>query len=1159
MQWMQKLIPGFMAISLLISLQACQDSGGKKKEPEVLSVDVHLRLPVSGDFQLTTAHPDVDLESLDADAFGQVYRLSLLQKEVELELTTAGAIVQSYRITPDQSQVWLFAASPEVYLTPPPIIPQSADELVIYYQAPSSEGFGLHVWDAVGGRAWTSWEQALNWDGQEATYGEYVSIKLPPQSAYSAAPGPYEKMPERLGLIVHRGEEKATDGDVIARPQNDGNLLFLSQGSGQVYCTPDLKPCDISPKLTGAAAHWVSRNELLWQAEGAASYFLLASPEGNLMQQNLQEAINKLERFELQANSSISGEALKNFPHLRKFRSFTLQDEHDISQLLKSELIAVAVNDKGGIIYATRVQLGGVLDDVFAFAGDLGLVLEPKPQLRLWAPTAQSVELRIYDGEKKLLQSPAMKEENGVWQADLDEQWVNRRYFYRYAMQVFHPISGHIERYEVTDPYSVSLSTNSQYSQMVDLNAADLKPEAWDDLSRTPIKPTDMSIYEVHVRDFSIADSSLAENWRGTYMAFTANNEKNTSVGVQYLQGLREAGLTHIQVLPVYDFATVNEDPQQTLNLDDPFRLLCEGFEPAKDECKKYGDFTIGEAFQLIPKDDETISLLNKRLADQDSYNWGYDPFHYGVPEGSYATDAEGEQRILEFRSMVKALKDMGYRFAMDVVYNHTYASGLFSNSVLDRVVPGYYHRLNPFSGAVETSTCCANTASERVMMEKLMIDTLKRWVDDYQVDAFRFDLMAHHMKANMLKVKEILGPDIYIYGEGWDFGEVGQNQRGVNASQLNLTGAGIGSFNDRLRDAVRGGGAFDCGYLLYQQGLLNGLAFDDNGRGGMLRPAGGSADCANRDDYVEVSDEEKRTTALYFQDRVRLGLLGSLQSVEFTSSNGRIISGQELDYYGAPAAYTASPEETINYVQNHDNQTYWDINQIKLPFDLTMEERVRVHNLGVSVTMLSTGVPYFEMGMEILRSKSLHRDAYNSGDWLNQVDFSLMTHNWDRGLPMEREEGANVKVLDEVITALPEGPETEHMQRSLDHFRELLQIRKSSPLFRLATAADVKNKLSFLPGSETELGLIAMHIVDGPCQDVDLDENLAEALLIFNLRAEAVSIAWPDELNLHPVQQASSDPLLAQARYVEGSLQVPARTMAIFTGLQPTDATCVR
>ena len=217
---------------------------------------------------------------------------------------------------------------------------------------------------------------------------------------------------------------------------------------------------------------------------------------------------------------------------------------------------------------------------------------------------------------------------------------------------------------------------------------------------------------------------------------------------------------------------------------------------------------------------------------------------HYTVPEGSYATDAEGAARTLQFRSMVSALNGDGLRFVMDVVYNHTADSGQTGANDLDRIVPGYYHRLDA-TGKVTTSTCCADTATEHMMMGKLLIDSVLTWAKQYKVDGFRFDLMGFQPKALMLQLRSKLnaltlardgvdGRSIYLYGEGWNFGTVANNALFVQASQLNLAGTGIGTFNDRIRDAVRGGGPFDTDPRT--QGFASGLYTDPNGDHGQRR-----------------------------------------------------------------------------------------------------------------------------------------------------------------------------------------------------------------------------------------------------------------------------------------------------------------------------------
>jgi pullulanase len=270
-------------------------------------------------------------------------------------------------------------------------------------------------------------------------------------------------------------------------------------------------------------------------------------------------------------------------------------------------------------------------------------------------------------------------------------------------------------------------------------------------------------------------------------------------------------GLTHLHLLPTFDIATIDENKA---NWTSP---------------------TFAELSAFPPDSEEQQALLNP-VRDLDGFNWGYDPFHYNAPEGSYSTDPNGPERIVEFREMVQSVNDIGLRLVIDVVYNHTNASGQSERSVLDRIVPGYYHRLND-AGRVERSTCCDNTATEHNMMRKLMVDSVILWARDYKVDGFRFDLMGHHMKEDMLAVREALdaltleadgvdGRSIYVYGEGWNFGEVADNARGVNATQTNMAGTGIGTFNDRLRDAARGGSPFGG---QTEQGFVTGLYVDPN------------------------------------------------------------------------------------------------------------------------------------------------------------------------------------------------------------------------------------------------------------------------------------------------------------------------------------------
>jgi pullulanase-type alpha-1,6-glucosidase len=388
-----------------------------------------------------------------------------------------------------------------------------------------------------------------------------------------------------------------------------------------------------------------------------------------------------------------------------------------------------------------------------------------------------------------------------------------------------------------------------------------------------------------------------------------------------HLQALAEAGLTHIHLLPTFDIATIEED-----------KSLWETVDRAE--------------LADLPPDSEEQQALLESFRNLDGFNWGYDPFHYNVPEGSYSTDPNGPRRILEFRQMVQALNEAGLRVVVDVVYNHTNASGQAEKSVLDKVVPGYYHRLLP-DGRVAHSTCCANTATEHDMMRKLMLDSVILWATQYKVDGFRFDLMGHHMVADMQAVRDALdsltlaehgvdGSKIYVYGEGWNFGEVENGARGENATQLNVGGLGIGTFNDRVRDAVRGGNPFG-GYQ--EQGFITGLYYDTN----------------EIDSRAEVQQLER---VLLFMDQIRVALAGNLAGYSFVAATGQEVTGQEIDYNGSPAGYTTMPQEHINYISAHDNETLFDAIQAKVPADMTMADRVKVQNLGLSVVMFGQGVP---------------------------------------------------------------------------------------------------------------------------------------------------------------------------------------------------------
>jgi len=670
--------------------------------------------------------------------------------------------------------------------------------------------------------------------------------------------------------------------------------------------------------------------------------------------------------------------------------------------------------------------------------------------------------------------------------------------FYLYEVEVYVPATGRIEQNLVTDPYSLSLSTNSLRSQIVDLSSAQLKPPSWETLVKPPLAaPEDIVLYELHLRDFSISDSSVPQAERGTYLAFTHEDTN----GMRHLKALAEAGLTHLHLLPVFDIASVNED-RSTWQVPDEARLAA-----------------------LPPDSDQQQALV--RAAGPDGFNWGYDPYHYTTPEGSYATDPNGSLRILEFRRMLQALNQAGLRVVMDVVYNHTHASGQDAKSVLDKAVPGYYHRLNA-SGQVEQSTCCANTATEHAMMRKLMIDSLLTWAREYKVDGFRFDLMGHHMLADMQAVRAALdaltlekdgvdGREIYMYGEGWNFGEVANNARGMNAVQQNMGGTGIGVFNDQLRDAVRGGNPFGD---ITEQGFGTGLYFQPNAS-------------ERRDPY------QQKSRLMDYADLIRASLAGNLKNYILQRANG------ESHPVGG---YAFDPQENVVYVAAHDNETLWDIIQIKAAAWASLEERVRMNTLALSLVAFCQGVPFFHAGDDLLRSKSLDRNSYDSGDWFNKIDWTYNDNNWGVGLPAE---GRDKWDLFRPLLANPAlKPGKGQITFSAQVFREYLRIRRSSPLFRLRTAEQVEQVVSFLnTGPQQIPGLIILRLTDSE----GLDPLYKQVLVLFNA---SLQTAWFEAVELrgfrfelHPVQAASADELIRRADFdtSKGRFSVPGLSAAVF------------
>ncbi len=860
--------------------------------------------------------------------------------------------------------------------------------------------------------------------------------------------------------------------------------------------------------VAGASAHLIDGNTLIWQGGKDKPHVRLYYTESGTIKANA-EGVFDFPYITL-APTSLTAEQQAKYPHLKDAAAFALPAGKDLKPLLKGELVAIGTDADGILQGATLVQSAGALDALYSEAATkltYGAVVEGgNVTFRLWAPTARSVKLALFDGQHKPLgeRTMTLDEASGSWSVQGGSELVGK--FYRYDIQVYHPVSRKLESYQVTDPYSLSLAMNSEFSQVVDLNDPALKPEGWDSLKapHSQQNPADITIYEAHVRDLTGNDDSTPAEHRGKFLGLTDTD----TAPVKHLQALAKSGVSHLHLLPVFDIATVNEDPAKVANISDDFGKLCQ-VNPEVQNSKFAGYCSSGQTIEAVlgdlqgsdSKENPQVQELYGYLRGVDSFNWGYDPYHYTTPEGSYATNAEGSQRILEFREMVKAIKqNIGMNVVMDVVYNHTNEAGLGPKSVLDKIVPWYYQRLNPETGSVENSTCCSNTAPEHAMFAKLMDDSLVTWARDYKIDAFRFDLMGHHPKDQMVQalaaVKKV-NPEMYFYGEGWNFGEVQDDKRFVQATQKHLAGTGIGSFSDRLRDAVRGGSPFDGGDTIRKtQGFGNGALVD-----------------ANEMDGVD------RATALHQADLVRLGMAGNLKDFILTDKDGMPKKGSDIDYNGQPAGYAQDPTEIQNYVDKHDNQTLFDNLIYKAPQGADL---VRMQGVSLATAMLGQGIPFTHAGVELLRSKSMERDSYDSGDWYNRVDYTLADNNFDKGLPRKDKDGDNYPLIEKVLDkhVKPSGAD---MATMVGFYQELAELRQSSRLLRLGSGAEVIKRVDFRnTGPDQEPGLIVMTVDDGINAGADLDPAIDGLVVMINATNAPQSISDFRDGNDQPIDLTS-------------------------------------
>lgn len=548
---------------------------------------------------------------------------------------------------------------------------------------------------------------------------------------------------------------------------------------------------------------------------------------------------------------------------------------------------------------------------------DLGVTYsKAHTKFKVWAPTADKVAVKLYEeglGDNFIKKMSMYKGVSGTWELIVEED-LNEVY-YTYEVTIKDTVN------ETIDPYAKAAGANGIRGMILDLSRTN--PKGWAEDKKPEFKEdTDAIIYELHVRDLSMNHDSGIEN-KGKFLGVAEEGTVSSSGLTTGMEHMKELGITHVHLLPVFDYHTVDETQLHT-----------------------------------------------------PQFNWGYDPQNYNLPEGSYSTDPfHGEVRIKEFKQMVKALHDNGIRVVMDVVYNHTFAN---EESSFHKIVPEYYHRV--VNGKFSDGSACGNeTASDRSMVRKFIVDSVVYWATEYHIDGFRFDLMALHDIDTMNAVREAVNkidPSILLYGEGWTGAPsvLPEEKQALKAHTYQLNR--VGAFSDDMRDAIKGSvfEGEDTGFVSGKEGL---------------------------------------------EEAIKFGVVAATNHP------------QVKDF----VAWTHNPGQCINYTSVHDNFTLWDKLAMSCK-DATKEERIRMNKLSAAIILTSQGIPLFQAGEEILRSKPVEgeegmydHNSYISSDNVNAIRWS------------------NKKKYYAVY----------------EYYRGLIAFRKEHPALRMRTEADIAKHLVFL------------------------------------------------------------------------------------------------
>ena len=526
-------------------------------------------------------------------------------------------------------------------------------------------------------------------------------------------------------------------------------------------------------------------------------------------------------------------------------------------------------------------------NEKYNYDGELGVIYSKNSsEFKLWAPLAEQVELVLYGKDYNALESNKTiikmnKENRGVWRARINEDLSGEYYNYL--------VRNNGKTYESVDPYAKAVSINGEKSMVIDMESTN--PKGWSN-DKKPIlnDVTDSIIYEAHIRDLTKDEASgVIKALRGKYIGAVLENSKikGTSIttGVDHL---KELGITHIHLLPVFDYGSIDE-----------------------------------------------------RYDSTDNYNWGYDPQNYNVPEGSYSTNPyEGAVRISEFKEMVYRFHQAGIRVVMDMVYNHTYNL----ESPLNLTVPGYYYRKDQYGRYSNGSGCGNETASERYMFRKYMIDSVLYWAKEYHIDGFRFDLMGLHDLETMRIIRNELNKvdkSIIMYGEGWTCYDtpLNINESAVKNNICKFDDLQIAAFSDDARDSIKGS-VFLKEYL----GFVNG---GDN-----------------------------------YEESIKYTICASTKHDEIDLS--KVVYSKSF--------WANEPYQTITYDSAHDNNTLFDKLRMSCK-DENEEELLKMNKLAAAIVLTSQGISFLHEGEEFARVKEnlqgeIIENSYNSSDYTNELKW---------------------------------------------------------------------------------------------------------------------------------------------------------------------------